>query len=71
MNLEGYTPGAVRLAELPIEDRWILSRLATTTAAVTEALEGYALTVQERHAFVAGDLKALLLAAHLGARFSD
>ena len=29
------------LDELPIEDRWILSRLATTTAAVTEQLEGY------------------------------
>ena len=29
------------LEELPIEDRWILSRLATTTAAVTEQLEGY------------------------------
>ena len=41
LNLEGYTPGAVRLEELPIEDRWILSRLATTTAAVTEQLEGY------------------------------
>jgi valyl-tRNA synthetase len=40
-NLEGYTPGAVRLEELPIEDRWILSRLATTTAAVTRQLEGY------------------------------
>ena len=26
------------LEELPIEDRWILSRLATTTAAVTEQL---------------------------------
>ncbi|MBV9122491.1 MAG: valine--tRNA ligase, partial [Planctomycetes bacterium] len=25
LNLEGYTPGAVRLEELPIEDRWILS----------------------------------------------
>src|SRR5262249_1897694 len=25
----------------PIEDRWILSRLATTTAAITEQLEGY------------------------------
>ena len=32
LNLEGYTPGAVRLEELPLEDRWILSRLATTTA---------------------------------------
>ena len=29
------------MEELPIEDRWILSRLATTTAAVTEQLEGY------------------------------
>jgi valyl-tRNA synthetase len=41
LNLEGYTPGAVSLAGLPLEDRWILSRLATTTAAVTEHLEGY------------------------------
>jgi valyl-tRNA synthetase len=41
LNLEGYTPGAIRLEELPIEDRWILSRLATTTTAVTEQLEGY------------------------------
>jgi valyl-tRNA synthetase len=41
LNLEGYTPGAVRPEELPIEDRWILSRLASTAAAVTEQLEGY------------------------------
>ncbi len=41
LNLEGYTPGAVRVGELPLEDRWILSRLATTAGAVTEALEGY------------------------------
>jgi valyl-tRNA synthetase len=41
LNLDGYTPGAIRLEELPIEDRWILSRLATTVAAVTEQLEGY------------------------------
>jgi valyl-tRNA synthetase len=41
LNLEGYTPGAVRWEELPIEDRWILSRLAVTVAAVTEQLEGY------------------------------
>ena len=41
MNLDGYTPGAVKLAELPTEDRWLLSRLATTTKAVTAALEGY------------------------------
>jgi valyl-tRNA synthetase len=41
LNLEGYTPGAFRHEELPREDRWILSRLVTTTAAVTEQLEGY------------------------------
>jgi valyl-tRNA synthetase len=41
LNLEGYSPGAIRPEELPIEDRWILSRLATTAEAVTEQLEGY------------------------------
>jgi len=41
MNLEGYTPGPVDVAALPTEDRWLLSRLATTTKAVTAALEGY------------------------------
>jgi valyl-tRNA synthetase len=41
LNLEGYSPGALRLEELPIEDRWILSRLATTTAELTANLEGY------------------------------
>ncbi len=41
MNLDGYTPGAIKLEELPTEDKWLLSRLATTTQAVTVALEGY------------------------------
>jgi valyl-tRNA synthetase len=41
MNLEGYTPGEVKLDALPTEDKWLLSRLATTTKAVTAALEGY------------------------------
>jgi valyl-tRNA synthetase len=41
LNLEGYMPGAIRLEDLPLEDRWILSRLATTTAAVTKYLEGF------------------------------
>lgn len=40
-NLEGYAPEAVALQQLPIEDRWILSRLATTTKDVTAQLEGY------------------------------
>jgi valyl-tRNA synthetase len=41
LNLEGYAPGAVRLEELPVEDRWILSRLAAAAEAVTAQLEGY------------------------------
>ncbi len=41
LNLDGYTPAAVKLEELPTEDRWLLSRLATTTKAITTALEGY------------------------------
>jgi valyl-tRNA synthetase len=31
----------IRAEELPIEDRWILSRLATTVKAITESLEGF------------------------------
>lgn len=41
LNLDGYTPQALRVEELPIEDRWILSRLATTTEQVTASLDGY------------------------------
>ncbi len=41
MNLEGYTPAALAREELPLEDRWILSRLATTAKTMTEQLEGY------------------------------
>src|SRR5262249_46644218 len=44
MNLDGARPQAIRVQDLPIEDRWILSRLATTAAAVTEQLEGYRFT---------------------------
>ena len=41
LNLEGYKPGPIHLEELPIEDRWILSRLATTVEAVTGQLENH------------------------------
>lgn len=41
MNLEGYAAGPVKIEELPTEDKWLLSRLATTTKAVTAALDGY------------------------------
>jgi valyl-tRNA synthetase len=41
MNLEGYTPGKVMDDELRLEDKWILSRLATVTKQVTEVLAEY------------------------------
>ena len=41
MNLEGFEPAPVQEEELRVEDRWILSRLATVTGEVTEALGEY------------------------------
>ncbi|MFO0936268.1 MAG: valine--tRNA ligase [Gemmataceae bacterium] len=41
MNLDGYTPAPLDFKSLPVEDRWILSRLATAATAATKALEGY------------------------------
>jgi len=41
IHLEGYTPGPVADGELTVEDRWILSRLATVTQETTAALEHY------------------------------
>ena len=41
MNLSGYTEGPVADEDLLVEDRWILSRLSTVTAEVTDALAGY------------------------------
>ena len=41
LNLEGYTPSRVDADTLAVEDRWLLSRLATVTQGVTDALETY------------------------------
>ena len=41
MNLEGYTAGPVNESELQVEDRWVLSRLATTVREVTTMLDRY------------------------------
>ncbi|MGD9721081.1 MAG: valine--tRNA ligase [Pirellulales bacterium] len=41
LNLEGYEPAPVDDAELAVEDRWILSRLATVTEQTTTALDEY------------------------------
>jgi valyl-tRNA synthetase len=41
LNLEGYLPRPVKADELAVEDRWLLSRLATVTQGVTDSLENY------------------------------
>ncbi len=41
MNFEGYSAQEINVAELPLEDRWLLSRLSTVTKQVTEATEHY------------------------------
>ncbi len=41
MNLTGYKPVKLNVSQLPLEDRWILSRLATTTKNVTDAIDEY------------------------------
>ncbi|MSR56800.1 MAG: valine--tRNA ligase [Planctomycetaceae bacterium] len=41
MNLANYTPGPIAESDLMLEDRWILSRLATTGRSVTSLLGEY------------------------------
>ncbi len=41
LNLEGFEPGAVADTDLAVEDRWILSRVATVTRQTTDALSEY------------------------------
>ncbi len=41
INLEGYSPAPVNVNELPVEDRWLLSRLSTVTQEVTAAIEAF------------------------------
>jgi valyl-tRNA synthetase len=43
MNLEGYTPGDVRADQLELEDRWILSRLASVQQEIDQSLGRYQL----------------------------
>src|SRR5262245_171635 len=41
INLEGYTPGPIAERDLRLEDRWILSRLATTAKTINNHLGEY------------------------------
>ncbi|OAI54406.1 valine--tRNA ligase [Planctomyces sp. SCGC AG-212-M04] len=43
MNLEGYTPGNVTSDQLELEDRWILSRLASVQQEIDQSLGRYQL----------------------------
>jgi len=41
LNLAEFSAGPIAESELAVEDRWVLSRLATVTQQVTESLEHY------------------------------
>lgn len=41
MNFQDYVAAPLNDTELPMEDRWLLSRLATVTLEVSAALDGY------------------------------
>ncbi len=41
LNLSGYSPAPIALADMTIEDRWMMSRLATVTASVSEKFKHY------------------------------
>ncbi|MEQ1828218.1 MAG: valine--tRNA ligase [Pirellula sp.] len=41
MNLDGFQPGKLDVESLPLEDQWILSRLATVTKTMQSELQHY------------------------------
>ena len=41
MNLDGYSEQKLTIESLPLEDRWLLSRLATVTHEVTQGMKQY------------------------------
>jgi len=57
MNLEGYAPKPLAEGDLLLEDRWLLSRLATVSGAVTTALTEfrYADAARELYSFAWDD----------------
>lgn len=42
MRMEGYTPQAIDPEKLTVEDRWLMSRLATVASQVTTGLQNFA-----------------------------
>jgi valyl-tRNA synthetase len=51
MNLQGYRPVPIDWERLPLEDQWILSRLASVTQAVDLELDRYAYAEAARAAY--------------------
>lgn len=41
MNMEGYEPQPIDIDQLPVEDKWLLSRLSTVTKQVTQCVDHY------------------------------
>jgi valyl-tRNA synthetase len=41
MRMDGYVPGPIDLEQLTVEDRWLMSRLATVGAQVTHGLQNF------------------------------
>ncbi|QDT06566.1 Valine--tRNA ligase [Rubripirellula lacrimiformis] len=41
MNMDGYQPQSIDVDALPLEDKWLLSRLSSVTTQVTEGIEHY------------------------------
>lgn len=72
MHLEDYEPGPIEAEELPLEDRWILSRLSTVVEQVSEALDQYryAEATQELYRFAWDDFCSFYLEI-LKNRFGD
>ena len=72
INLEGYSSAPVGDHELEVEDRWMLSRLATVTKNVTENLTHYhyADAARELYDFAWGDFCSFYVEI-LKARFQD
>jgi valyl-tRNA synthetase len=48
LHVAGYEPTPLDPAHLPVEDRWILSRLVWTTGQMTAALEGFRISEATR-----------------------
>ncbi len=72
LNLDDYQPIKIDRAALPLEDRWLLTRLATVTAEVTDAIDHYRYAEAARSLYdFAWDEFCSLYVEMAKSRFSD